>query len=307
MYHEAVLLNESIAGLNINPEGTYVDVTFGGGGHSEQILNKLSTGRLLSFDQDEDAEKNSIAFNEKYGDKKFTFIRHNFRFINNFLRYHKAFPVDGILADLGISSHQINKGERGFSFRFDNELDMRMNKNLRKSAKDIVNNYSVSRLTSIFKKYGELKNAHKIAEIIERQRNIKPICTTGELTNVVHPVLISPKQKNKENSLLAQLFQAIRIEVNGEMDVLAKFLEQTISSLKTGGRLVVITYHSLEDRLVKNFIKTGNTKGEQEKDIYGNVKTPLKAVNKKIITANDTEIKQNNRARSAKLRIAEKI
>lgn len=296
-YHIPVLLNKCIDGLNINPDGIYVDVTFGGGGHSKEILKKLDTGHLFAFDQDAAAAKNVI------DDSRFTFIAHNFRFIKNFLKYYKNETVNGILADLGVSSRHLDDPERGFSFRFESELDMRMNQKAEKSAKDILNQYSHEELSAIFKNYGEIRNAWNLAKKICDFRQTKEITNSGELLELIR----SMAPKRRENKFFAQVFQALRIEVNKELDVLKKFLQQTPDLLTSGGRLVVITYHSLEDRIVKNFIKSGNFEGRQEKDFYGNIIAPFKAINNKVIVPTEDEIRQNTRARSAKLRIAERI
>jgi len=298
MYHNPVMLVESIEGLSIKPNGIYADVTFGGGGHSKEILNSLNeNGRLLAFDQDDDAKQNVPE------DDRFTLINHNFRYLKNFLKLYNAFPVDGILADLGISSHQIDEAERGFSIRFNGELDLRMNRNQGKSAKDVVNNYTVDELKSIFKDYGELPNAWKIANAIADYRKSKEIVNTEQLKDaVIHCI-----PRKIENKSLAMIFQAIRIEVNEELEALKEMLLQTADCLKPGGRLVVISYHSLEDRLVKNFIKSGNFKGEVQKDFYGNVISPFRVISRKALIPSENEILNNNRSRSARLRIAEKI
>ncbi len=295
-YHIPVLLNESIEGLNIQPDGEYVDVTFGGGGHSREILKNIETGRLFGFDQDEDAAAN--AFN----DSRFVFVRHNFRYIRNFLRYHDVEQVDGILADLGVSSHDFDVAERGFSFRFSGALDMRMNRDAKLTAADIVNTYDEARLIQVFREYGEVNNAYRLAKQILAARLQKPVRTIDQFKEIIAPCV----PKRTETKYLAKVFQALRIETNGELDVLKDFLEQSAELLKPGGRLVVITYHSLEDRLVKNFIKAGNFEGKQEKDFYGNVSSVLQAVNRKVIVPTEEEIERNPRARSAKLRIAEK-
>jgi len=298
MFHNPVLLHQSVEGLNISPGGVYVDATFGGGGHSRFILEHLGdNGSLIAFDQDPDAVSNLP------DDNRLQFVNQNFRYLKNFLTLYGKPVVDGILADLGISSYQIDKPERGFSTRFDGPLDMRMMKNQGKTAADVVNKYSEEELTRIFRQYGELKNSRCMAKMILEQRKIKKIETTLELVQTVEKC-ISVMQKNK---LLAMLFQAIRIEVNEELEVLKTFLEQAAGVLKPGGRLVVISYHSLEDRLVKNFMKTGNFEGELKKDFYGNKLVSLKPVFSKAIVPDEGEIKQNSRARSAKLRIAEKV
>lgn len=296
-YHVPVLLQESLEGMNITPEGTYVDVTFGGGGHSREILRRLGAeGHLYGFDQDADAEQNIPA------DSRFTFVRSNFRYLYNFMRYHQvAGEVDGLLADLGVSSHHFDDQERGFSFRFDGDLDMRMNTRAGKTAADIVNTYTEEALADVFYLYGELKIARKLAAVIAKSRAVKKITTIGELLEVVKPFI----GKDKEKKFLAQVFQALRIEVNDEMRALKEMLQGTLKVLKPEGRLVVITYHSLEDRLVKNFLKTGNFEGKAEKDFFGNVNSPFRLVNTKVIVPTDAEIERNPRSRSAKLRIAE--
>lgn len=296
-YHIPVLLMPSVDGMNIRPDGIYADMTFGGGGHSREILSRLGNGgRLLSFDQDEDAERNIV------DNPHFTFVRSNFRYLKNFLRYHGIEQVDGILADLGVSSHHFDDSERGFSFRGDGPLDMRMNKRAGITAADVVNNYSEERLADIFYLYGELKNSRKIASVLAKARAIQPINTIGEFLEVIKPLFGREREKKE----LAKVFQALRIEVNHEMEALKEMLCATAEVLRPGGRLVVITYHSLEDRLVKNMMKTGNVEGKMEKDFYGNVETPFRLVNNKVIVPSDEEIAENPRSRSAKLRIAEK-
>lgn len=296
-YHIPVLLMPSVDGMNIRPDGIYADMTFGGGGHSREILSRLGDGgRLLSFDQDEDAERNIV------DNPHFTFVRSNFRYLKNFLRYHGIEQVDGILADLGVSSHHFDDSERGFSFRGDGPLDMRMNKRAGITAADVVNNYSEERLADIFYLYGELKNSRKIASVLVKARAIQPINTIGEFLEVIKPLFGREREKKE----LAKVFQALRIEVNHEMEALKEMLCATAEVLRPGGRLVVITYHSLEDRLVKNMMKTGNVEGKMEKDFYGNVETPFRLVNNKVIVPSDEEIAENPRSRSAKLRIAEK-
>lgn len=297
VYHIPVLLNESLEGLNIQPDGDYVDVTFGGGGHSREILKRLKNGRLFGFDQDEDAVANAI------DDPRFIFIRHNFKYIRNFLRYKEVGQVDGILADLGVSSHDFDVAERGFSFRFDGDLDMRMNRNASKTAADLVNTLDEEALTKVFKEYGEVENARRLVRQIIAARQASPIKTIEQFKTVIAPCV----PKKTETKYLAKVFQALRIETNGELDVLKDFLEQSAELLKPGGRLVVITYHSLEDRLVKNFMKAGNFEGKLEKDFFGNVSTQMEVVNRKVIIPSDEEIERNPRARSAKLRIAEKL
>ncbi len=295
VYHIPVLLEESIEGMNIHPDGVYVDVTFGGGGHSKRILKELGPkGRLLSFDQDEDAERNIV------DDKRFTFVRSNFRYLHNFLRYHDVEQVDAILADLGVSSHHFDDAERGFSFRFDGKLDMRMNKRAGMTAADVVNTYDEERLASLFYLYGELKNSRKLAAVIVKARNNQVIETIGDFLSIVKPLFGREREKKE----LAKVFQALRIEVNQEMEALKEMLQAATEALKPGGRLVVITYHSLEDRMVKNIMKTGNVEGKMEQDFYGNVQSPLTPVNNKVIVPTEEEMQQNPRSRSAKLRIA---
>jgi 16S rRNA (cytosine1402-N4)-methyltransferase len=296
-YHTPVMLQECIEGLNIRPDGTYVDVTFGGGGHSREILKHLNQdGQLLVFDQDADAQKNLI------DDGRFTFIDQNFRYLKNFARLHNAIPVDGILADLGVSSYQFDQAERGFSIRFDAELDMRMNRTSGLTAKEVVNTYSEADLHRIFGIYGEIQNARSLANTIVTSRLNAPINTVADLKNAISARI----PRGKENKYLAQVFQALRIEVNQELEALKDFLIQSAEVLVSGGRLVVMSYHSLEDRLVKNFIAKGKFSGEVEKDIYGNDNRPFEAVSRGAITASKDEIEKNNRARSAKLRIAVK-
>ena len=297
IYHTPALLDESVDGLNISPCGVYVDVTFGGGGHSREILNRLGEeGWLVAFDQDEDAVANIPA------DPRFIFVHGNFRFLKNFLRYHGVEAVDGILADLGVSSHHFDISERGFSFRLPGELDMRMNRNAQKKASDILNEYDVARLSDLFYRYGELRNARQIASAVVRYREEKPIRETNDLLAILEPFT----RREKEKKTLAQAFQALRIEVNGEMEALQEMLLQALRVLKPGGRLCVISYHSLEDRLVKNFFKTGNFEGELVKDFYGNVETPFTVISRKVIVPSEEEQQSNPRSRSAKLRIAEK-
>jgi len=294
MYHSPVLLKESVDGLNIKPDGLYVDVTFGGGGHSKEILSRLSeSGKLFAFDQDEDAQRNLI------DDERFTLIPQNFRFIKRYLRFYGVRKVDGILADLGVSSHQFDEAERGFSTRFDAELDMRMNQSGGLSAFDVVNGYEEEKLADILFQYGELRSARAIAQKIVNQRSEEKIKTSFELKEVLSSFI----PKAKEHKILAQIFQAIRIEVNQEIEVLKEFLIQIPEILNEDGRLSVISYHSLEDRLVKRFIRSGLFEGEPEKDFYGNVNVPMKKVGKMIVPS-FAEIKKNNRARSAKLRLA---
>ena len=296
-YHNPVLLHPTVDGLNIKPDGIYVDVTFGGGGHSKEILRRLGpNGRLFAFDQDEDALENALP------DERFTLINENFRFIKRFLRFHGVKSVDGILADLGVSSHQFDVPERGFSTRFDAELDMRMSQKNDLNAYRVVNEYDDANLRRVFLDYGELKNAPALSRTIIEAREHSPIKTTDELKEVLAKHL----PERVKNKILAQIYQAIRIEVNQEMDVLKEFIEQSLEILNPGGRFSVISYHSLEDRLVKRFIKNGMFEGEPERDFYGNFSVPFKTIGK-LIVPDDAEIKINNRARSAKLRIAEKI
>lgn len=296
-YHNPVLLHETVDGLNIKPDGIYVDVTFGGGGHSKEILRRLGPdGKLFGFDQDEDAWNNALS------DERFTLVQENFRYIKRFLRFHGVKSVDGILADLGVSSHQFDVPERGFSTRFDADLDMRMSKRNELDAYKVINEYDESNLKRVFLDYGELKVAPALARTIVEAREKKDIKTTEELKTVLAKYL-PEKVKNK---VLAQIYQAIRIEVNQEMEVLKEFLEQSLEILNPGGRLSVISYHSLEDRLVKRFMKNGLFEGEPERDFFGNYSVPFKLVGK-LIVPTEAEIKINNRARSAKLRIAEKI
>ncbi len=296
MYHNPVLLKECITGLNINPSGVYVDATFGGGGHSQEIFNLLDDGRLIAFDQDADALKNSI------NDSRFTLVNHNFRYLKNFLKLHNVSKVDGLLADLGVSSHQFDIPERGFSIRFEGELDMRMNQNQNLSAADIINTYEEEDLKRILRNYGELNNAGCFARAIIKTRSNINIKSTSDLVAAISGCF----QKHKRNKVLAQVFQAIRIEVNDEMSALRELLTQATEVLKPGGRLVVMSYHSLEDRLVKNFIKSGNFEGKIEKDFYGNPIVRYMQITRKPIVPNQQEIETNSRARSAKLRIAEK-
>jgi 16S rRNA (cytosine1402-N4)-methyltransferase len=296
-YHTPVMLHESIEGLAINPDGVYVDVTFGGGGHSLEILKHLNkSGRLLAFDQDSDAQRNIP------NDDRLTFIDQNFRYLKNNCRLHNAPAVDGILADLGVSSHQFDQPERGFSIRFNADLDMRMDKSSILTARQIINAYAEEDLHRIFGIYGEVKNAKTLAKTIVTSRISKSIETIADLRTAIGSLI----PKGKENKYLAQVFQALRIEVNQEMEALQEFLTQSADVLKPGGRLVVISYHSLEDRLVKNFIAKGKFRGEVEKDFYGNEIKPLMNISRKAISASGEEIENNNRARSAKLRIAEK-
>ncbi|MEQ8554153.1 MAG: 16S rRNA (cytosine(1402)-N(4))-methyltransferase RsmH [Cyclobacteriaceae bacterium] len=302
-YHEPVMLQQCIEGLAIRPEGTYVDVTFGGGGHSQEIVGRLEEGTLYAFDQDADAKVNAEKLSNQLKQKRsFTFIESNFRYLRRYLKFHGVTQVDGILADLGVSSHQINEGTRGFSTRFDGELDMRMDQNADKSAFHVVNEYEESDLIHILSAYGEIKNARTLANAIIRER-ATPITRSQQLKAIASK--LAPR--GREAKYLAQVYQAIRIEVNDEMGALKEFLEQTIEVIRPGGRLVVMSYHSLEDRLVKNFINTGNFKGVMEKDFYGHEVRPFKPVTKKPIVAEEEEIDKNNRARSAKLRIGERV
>jgi 16S rRNA (cytosine1402-N4)-methyltransferase len=296
-YHNPVLLKETVDGLNIKPDGVYVDVTFGGGGHSREILSRLGPeGKLYGFDQDVDAQENIIE------DERFTLIPENFRYIKRFMRFHGVKKVDGILGDFGVSSHQFDVAERGFSTRFESDLDMRMNQKDTLSAYNVINDYEEEDLRQVFWQYGELRNAPKLASTIVQERNSQFIKTSEHLKKVLAPFL----PKHREHKILAQIYQAIRIEVNQEIEVLKEFLMQTEQLLDAGGRISLISYHSLEDRLVKRYIRSGMFEGEPEKDMYGNFEVPFKKVGKLIIPDNK-EIKLNNRARSAKLRIAEKL
>ena len=297
MYHNPVMLSECIEGLQLKPDGVYVDVTFGGGGHSRAILDRLdNSGHLYAFDQDEDAAANA------FDDPRFTFIPQNFRYFGNFIKLMHGGRVDGILADLGVSSHQFDTAEKGFSTRFDGKLDMRMSQSNSTTAADIVNGYSLEDITRILRSYGELNNAYSLANDIIMARGSGEISTTQQLVQAVSQHL----PKGKENKVLAQIFQALRIEVNQELEVLGDFMSQCPDILKPGGRLVVMSYHSLEDRIIKNFMKTGNAEGNAEKDFFGNPLTPYNIITRKPITPSDDEIANNNRARSAKLRIAER-
>lgn len=298
IYHNPVLLKESIEGLSINPEGIYVDVTYGGGGHSVEILKKLTTGRLIAFDQDEDA-----VINNKIDDSRFELVNQNFRYLKNYLRMLGIEKVDGIIADLGISSHQIDEPERGFSTRFNAELDLRMDKKNPQKAKDIINNCTVEELNQIFSEYGELKNAYKIALSIDAKRKINPINTVDQLKDTIKHLSI----RGKENKFFAQVFQALRIKVNEELKSLKEMILQATDVLKSGGMLVVISYHSLEDRLIKHFMKSGNFEGDLIKDFYGNIISPFIVISRKAIVPSVEEIERNSRSRSAKLRIAKKV
>ena len=295
-YHNPVLLNECIEGLNINPKGIYVDVTFGGGGHSKLILKNLDGGKLYAFDQDENAHKNALE-----GDS-FKLINANFRYLKNFLRMEGIRKIDGLLADLGVSSHQFDVAERGFSIRLDGELDMRMNTNSPLSAKSVVNEYGQENLANVLFKYGELRNSRAIAREIINAREVKEIVTTNQLIAIVEKMV----PEKKRNQFLARIFQAIRIEVNDEMKALEEMLLSAVDMLNEGGRLVVLSYHSLEDRMVKNLIKKGNLEGKLQKDFFGNPIKDLKEITRKVIVASEDQVVENTRARSAKLRIAEK-
>lgn len=297
-YHIPVLLKPAVDGMNIHPQGIYVDMTFGGGGHSREILSRLGDGgRLLGFDQDPDAEQNIP------NDPHFTFVRSNFRYLHNFLRYHGIEQVDGTLADLGVSSHHLDDRERGFSFRFEGALDMRMNKRAGITAADVINTYSEEQLANLFFLYGELKNSRKLAAVLVKARMGQPITTINGFLDIVKPLFGREREKKE----LAKVFQALRIEVNQEMEALKDMLLAATQALRPGGRLSVITYHSLEDRIVKNIMKTGNVEGKAEKDFYGRVLTPFRLVNNKVIVPDAEEIEINPRSRSAKLRIAEKL
>lgn len=299
MYHIPVLLNETVDGLNIKSGGIYVDVTFGGGGHSREILRRLSyDAHLYSFDQDADAEQNIPD-----SDKRFTFVRSNFRYLKNWMRYYDVEHVDGILADLGVSSHHFDDEERGFSFRFDAPLDMRMNERAGANAADVVNKYDEERLANVFYLYGEMKNSRRLASTIVKARSVKAICTINDLLEVVKPLM--PREREKKD--LARVFQALRIEVNHEMEALQEMLEAALQVLRPGGRLSVLTYHSLEDRMVKNFIRAGRIDGKVQQDFYGRRLTPWRAINNKVILPSAQEQAENPRSRSAKLRIAEKL
>lgn len=295
-YHVPVLLDESIEGLNIQSGGIYVDVTYGGGGHSAKILERLEGGTLVAFDQDIDATDNLIA------DDRLLFVRHNFKYLRHFLKYHQIDAVDGILADLGVSSHDFDVPDRGFSFRFEGNLDMRMNQSSALDATKVINEYREEQLWTIFQEYGEIKNWRHLVSLITAAREQEPITTIGQFLKVIEPCV----PVKIEKKYLAMVFQALRIEVNNEIGVLRDFLESTTDILKPGGRLVVLSYHSLEDRLVKNFMRSGRIDGKQEADFFGNLNSPFELINRKIILPSDAEIAKNPRARSAKLRIAEK-
>lgn len=299
VYHVPVLLKETVDGLNIQPGGTYVDVTFGGGGHSREILSRLSgSGHLFSFDQDADAEKNVPE-----GQENFTFVRSNFRYLTNWMRYYDVEHVDGILADLGVSSHHFDDEERGFSFRFEAPLDMRMNERGGMTAADVVNRYNEEALARLFYLYGEMKNSRSLASAIVKKRQTETINTVEQLINVVKPLMGRERVKKD----MAKVFQALRIEVNHEMDALQEMLEAALRVLRPGGRLTVLTYHSLEDRMVKNFMRAGNIEGKVEQDFFGNRLSPMRPVNNKVIVPTAEEQERNPRSRSAKLRIAEKV
>lgn len=304
-YHIPVLLNESIEGLNLQKGGIYVDVTMGGGGHTLEILNRMDKdATLFSFDQDLDAYQNMLQSHSDdiAQDERFVFVRSNFRYLKNWMRYHGVEQIDGLLADLGVSSHHFDDENRGFSFRFDSPLDMRMNKSATQTAADVVNNYSEEALADVFYLYGELKNARRIASLLVKQRAQTEIKTTQQLITVLEPLF----KREREKKDLAKLFQALRIEVNGEMQALKEMLNSATQLLKKGGRLSIITYHSLEDRIVKNIMKAGNVEGKVEQDFYGRIHTPFKLINNKVIVPSEEEQEQNPRSRSAKLRIAEK-
>ena len=296
MYHTPVLLEESIKGLKITDGGTYVDATFGGGGHSRLLLENLKEGSLFAFDRDPDAEQNQI------DDERFFLISADYRYIKNYLKLHEAIPCDGILADLGISSHQIDDPKRGFSTRFEGDLDMRMDARATLSAADIVNKYEEKDLAGIFYRYGEIRNSSRLAVMIVKERSSNAITSTADLKEIA----LECAPRHQENKYLAQVFQAIRIEVNRELESLEIFLEKGMEILRPGGRMAVISYHSLEDRLVKNFFRSGNTEGKTEQDFYGNMHTGIEVITRKPIVPDEDEIKRNPRARSAKLRIAEK-
>ena len=297
-YHVSVLLKESVDGLAIQPGGIYVDVTYGGGGHSREILRRLGKdGRLFGFDQDADAEKNIV------GDDRFCFVRSNFRYVKNWMRFYGVDGIDGLLADLGVSSHHFDDESRGFSFRFDAPLDMRMNKRAGMTAADVLNDYTEQQLADVFYLYGELKNARKLASVIVKARQDAPVQTTGQLLALTEKLFVREREKKE----VTKLFQALRIEVNHEMDALREMLAGACQLLKPGGRLSVITYHSLEDRIVKNMMRAGNAEGKMEQDFFGHTKSPLHLINNRVIVPSDEELAANPRSRSAKLRIAEKV
>lgn len=296
-YHVSVLLKESVDGLDIQPDGIYVDVTFGGGGHSREILSRLGeNGRLFGFDQDADAESNIM------NDNRFTFVRSNFRYLKNWMRFYEVEKIDGLLADLGVSSHHFDDESRGFSFRFDAPLDMRMNKRAGMTAADVLNNYTEEQLADIFYLYGELKNARRLASVVVKARQESAIETTGQLLQLTEKIFAREREKKE----VTKLFQALRIEVNHEMDALREMLNSACQLLRPGGRLSVITYHSLEDRIVKNVMRAGNAEGKVEQDFFGRAKSPLHLINNRVIVPTDDELQRNPRSRSAKLRIAEK-
>lgn len=297
-YHKPVMLEESLEGLNIQPDGIYADMTYGGGGHSREIVSRLGKdGHLYGFDQDLDAMQGAMT------DERFTFVRSNFRFVKNWMQYYGVDGVDGILADLGVSSHHFDEGERGFSFRYDAALDMRMNQAARLTAAQVVNTYSEEQLADIFYLYGEMKTSRKLAATLVKARKENEIKTTGQLADLLRPML----GRDREKKDMAKVFQALRIEVNGEMNALKQMLAGAIEVLKPGGRLVVLTYHSLEDRMVKNIMRSGNTEGKTEQDFFGNILSPLRPIKKGVMTPSAAEQQENPRSRSAKLRIAEKI
>lgn len=297
-YHKPVMLRECLEALGIKPEGIYVDMTYGGGGHSREIVKLLrGKGHLYGFDQDLDAMAGAMT------DDRFTFVRSNFRYIKNWMQYYDVEGVDGILADLGVSSHHLDEAERGFSFRYDAPLDMRMNQTARLTAAKVVNEYSEEELSNIFYLYGEMKNSRKLASTIVKARQQNEIKTTGQFADLIRPLL----GRDREKKDLAKVFQALRIEVNGEMKVLERMLKSAIEVLKPGGRLVIMTYHSLEDRMVKNLMKSGNIEGKVEQDFFGNILSPIRPVKKGVITASEAELEENPRSRSAKLRIGEKV
>ena len=297
-YHIPALLQETVDGLNIKPDGVYVDATFGGGGHSKEILEQLGkNGRLFGFDQDEEAYQNAL------DDDRFTFVRSNFRYLKNFLKYYQIEKIDGILGDLGVSSHHFDDEDRGFSFRYDSQLDMRMNRSAKQTAADILNNYDEQELARIFYLYGELRTSRKIASSIIFARQKQSIATVNDFLQIMERYT----QRDKEKKVLAQAFQALRIEVNKELDALSEMLQQSVEHLSIGGRICIISYHSLEDRIVKNFFRSGNIEGKIEKDFYGNPITDLKVINRKVIIPTEEEQRKNPRSRSAKLRVAEKV
>jgi 16S rRNA (cytosine1402-N4)-methyltransferase len=295
-FHFPVMLKQSVDGLSIQPNGVYVDATFGGGGHSREILERLEGGKLFAFDQDEEAAKNS------FPDQRLTFIRHNFRYLKNFLRYYGVNQVDGILADLGVSSHDFDEAGRGFSFRFDTVMDMRMNREIKLTAAMVVNQFDNDQLTSLFREYGEIPNAPRLVSALLEARSREEIVTTGQFLAAIEKCV--PRATGKK--YLAQVFQALRMTVNDELTVLKEFLVSSLEVLKPSGRMVVISYHSLEDRLVKNFFRSGNIEGIQEKDFYGNLQTPFRLITRKVMVPDEEEMRLNPRSRSAKLRIAEK-